>query len=234
MTQLDVIMLTNTIDEKIYKMTCKAIKSLRDSEQPGTFNIILMESNKNSPHTYHDVDHFIVPEQSFNYNTYLNIGVQYCVSDYSAVSNNDVNFHRSWWTYLQKGMKDYDLDTASPRSPTKQNGIVEQVEIKHRYTPESKIIFGYAVVYTFCGWFWAMKKEVRDWLFPLDESFTFFYQDNDIIMRLLEKDCKHGLVAKSKVEHYGQKSHKILIENGSYLEHTEKMRLLFENKYKNI
>jgi hypothetical protein len=232
MTQLDIIMLTNTVNEKIFKMTSNAIKSLMDSEDLGTFNLILIESNKNSPFVYSNVNHYIVPEEEFNYNVYLNIGNQYCSNNYSAVSNNDVIFHKKWWTHMKNAMLKYDLDTASPRSPREQIGIIPQVEIKHRYTPESKVVMGYALVYTFCGWFWVMKKEVRDWLFPLDESFKFFYQDNDIIMRLTEKNCKHALVAKSKVDHYGQQSHKILIENGSFIEYTEKMRFIFEDKYK--
>jgi GT2 family glycosyltransferase len=232
MPQIDIMILTNTINDKIFKMTTNAIESLIESEDPDTFNIILIESNKNSHYEYKNVNHFITPDSDFNYNTYLNIGEKKCECDYSAVSNNDVLFHKNWWTSMKKAMIEHNLDTASPRSPREQIGIMPQVEIRHRYTPESKIIFGHSLVYTFCGWFWAMKKEVREWLFPLDESFTFFYQDNDIIMRLLEKECKHALVAKSKVDHFGQQSHKILIDNGTYFKHTEKMRIHFENKYK--
>ena len=230
MFDLDIIMLTNTKDDNIYKMTCKAIDSLRKSEE-SSFNLILVESNKNSDYEY-DAEHYIKPDIDFNYNSYLNIGSKYCVSDYSAISNNDVVFHNKWWTNLKTAMIKNNLDTASPKSPTKQFGVHDLVEMKHRYTPETKIVEGHYVVYTFCGWFWAMTKDVREWLFPLDEQFSFFYQDNDIIMRLQEKNCKHALVGGSKVSHIGQRSHDILINNGSYYKHTAGLRTVFEKKYK--
>ncbi len=230
MFDLDIIMLTNTKDDRIYEMTKKAIQSLRDSED-SKFNVILVESNKESNYEF-DVEHYLIPEEKFNYNVFLNIGSKYCVSDYSAVSNNDVLFTKNWWTIMKKAMEKHNLDTASPKSHTRQNGVNDIVEMKHRYTPDTKIVEGHYVVYTFCGWFWAMKKSVREWLFPLDEQFSFFYQDNDIIMRLLEKNCRHALIGNSKVSHFGQRSHDILIKEGSYYKHTAGLRTVFENKYK--
>lgn len=230
MTELDVIILTNTADQGIYQMTENAIESLKESEEPGKFNIIIIESNKRSTYEY-NVDHQIHPSEDFNYNTYLNIGSKYCVSEYSAVSNNDVLFRKNWWTKMKQAFIDHNLDTASPKSPTEQFGIVQRVEMKHRYTPITKVVEGYEVAYTFCGWFWAMKKDVREWLFPLDEQFSFFYQDNDIVMRLKEKNCKHALVGSSLVEHFGQRSHKILHQNGTYLKHTFALEKNFIQKW---
>ena len=58
MKELDVIILTNTIDDAIYNMTKNAIKSLRDSSENDLFNIILVESNKANNYQY-DVDIFL-------------------------------------------------------------------------------------------------------------------------------------------------------------------------------
>jgi hypothetical protein len=87
------------------------------------------------------------------------------------------------------------------------------------------------IAYHFCGWFWAMKKSVREWLFPLDEKFSFFYQDNDITMRLEEKESKHALVAASHVDHFGQSSHKILLESKQYYKHTFGLEKTFMEKW---
>ena len=231
MPSLDVIILTNTANDEIYKMTSKAIDSLRKSSNENSFNIILVESNNNFDKTY-NVDVFLNPKEEFNYNTYLNIASEHCICDYSCVSNNDVVFFPSWWENLRDNMIKHNLDTASPKSPTEQIGIVPKYEIKHRYTPNSKIVEGYMVVYTFCGWCWVMTKNVREWLFPLDEQFKFFYQDNDIIMRLQEKNCRHALVASSHVTHFGQTSHKLLHEKGVWYNYTFGLEQAFRNKWK--
>lgn len=231
MKQLDVIILTNTVDDSIYRMTTNAINSLRKSSENDVFNIILVESNKTTNYAY-EVDMYLKPEEEFNYNIYLNMAIKHCECDYSCVSNNDVLFHKNWWPKLNEKMVEMSLDTASPKSPIQQNGIVPRAEIKHRFTPINKVVEGYQVVYTFCGWCWVMTKDVRNWLFPLDEQFSFFYQDNDIIMRLQEKNCKHALVGGSLVEHYGQSSHKILHDNKKYLDFTFNLEKKFIDKWK--
>ena len=231
MKELDIIMLTNTNDDKIYKMTSNAIKTLRQSTSENLFNLILVESNKETEYVY-DVDVYLRPEESFNYNKYLNIAVEHCICDYSAVSNNDVLFNPGWWEKLRDAMIQHNLDTASPKSPTEQIGIVPRAELRHRFTPVNKVVEGHDIAYTFCGWFWDMKKEVKEWLFPLDEQFSFFYQDNDITMRLKEKGCKHALVGGSLVNHFGQSSHKILLESKNYYRHTFGLEKNFLDKWK--
>ena len=233
MKEIDIIILTNSSDDQYFQMTTNAIQSLRNSSENDLFNIILVESNKTNNYSY-DCDVYLKPQADFNYNLYLNQAVKHCICDYSAVSNNDVLFHKGWWAKMKQAMISHNLDTASPKSTRPQTGIVPRAEIKHRYTPLNKVVEGYHVVYTFCGWFWAMKKEVREWLFPLDEQFSFFYQDNDIIMRLEEKNCKHALVGGSLVDHFGQSSHKILHQKGTWLQHTFGLEKKFTEKWKHI
>ena len=96
MKQIDIIMLTNTANNDIYRMTLDAVISLKKSSKEDLFNIILVESNKDTTYEF-PVDLYLKPEQSFNYNVYLNEAIKHCVCDYSAVSNNDVNFHEGWW-----------------------------------------------------------------------------------------------------------------------------------------
>ena len=146
MKELDVIFLTYTGDEETYKMTKNAIQSLKSSEN-NSFNIIVLESNKQSKYKY-EVDHFLIPDEPFNYNKYLNIGAEYCECDFTAVSNNDVIFNKGWWTKMKAAFESHNLDTASPKSPTEQFGLNPYWEIKHRYTPITKVVEGFDVVYT--------------------------------------------------------------------------------------
>lgn len=130
-------------------------------------------------------------------------------------------------------MREKNLDTASPRSPTVQNGIVPHAEIRHRYTPESVVKEGFELIVHFCGWCWVMKREVKDWLFPLDEQFSFFFQDNDIIMRLKQKGCRHALVGGSKVNHFGQSSHGIFKNREDWYKNTFGLEKAFVEKWRN-
>jgi GT2 family glycosyltransferase len=132
---------------------------------------------------------------------------------------------------MRKAFEDHNLDSASPKSPTEQIGINPQWEMKHRYTPITKVVEGFDVAYTFCGWCWVIKKDVREWLFPVDEQFSFFFNDNDVAMHLKEKGCKHALVAGSLVSHFGQKSHKVLHDTGEYMKHTFGLEKNFRAKW---
>lgn len=231
MATLDIIMTGYSGSPEIIKMTENSIKSLRDSEGSENFNLIYLESNLDSNHKY-DVDVQIHPDFPYHCNKYYNIGVQNCKSDFTAIVNNDTFFHKDWWTKMHEAFSKHNLDSASPRSKVEQFGIVPRVEIRHRFTPPTKVIFGYQAVYTFCGWCWVIKKEVRDWLFPVDEQFSFYYNDNDVCMILEDKGCKHGFVAASLVDHYGQRSHKALHDRGEYKKHTFDLEKNFIDKWK--
>lgn len=230
MAKLDLIMTGFTGSEELKRMTENSIKSIRDSEGSEDFNIIYLESNLQSKHQY-DCDVQIHPDFPYHCNKYYNIGIQHAQGDFTAIVNNDTYFHPNWWKRMHDAFVKYDLDSASPRSSVQQHGIVPTVEIKHRFTPYSKVVFGFEPVYTFCGWCWVIKKEVRDWLFPVDEQFSFYFNDNDVCMALQEKGCKHALVASSVVDHFGQRSHKALHDRGEYHKHTFGLEPTFIKKW---
>jgi GT2 family glycosyltransferase len=205
-------MLTNTADELIYKMTKQTISSLKSSDGLEDVNIILLESNHNSDYIY-DVNHYIKPDTPFNYNAYLNMGIEYANSEYTCVSNNDIIFSKDWWSKLRNSIEKYSLDVASPKSTAPLQPHNNQKEyFKHMYTPDS-ITKLELKRYSFAGWCFTFTEEVREWLFPLDEQFSHYHQDIDLIMVLKQKDIKHGFVAGSKVEHLGNKS-SAFIEGG--------------------
>jgi hypothetical protein len=228
--ELDVIMTTFTKDKTIRDMTMNSLKSLRDCEGGKDFNIILLESN-NDAEPYDLVDHYIKPGFQYHCNKYYNIGIQKAESQYTAIVNNDTLFDSKWWTKMRKAFEEHNLDSASPKSPTEQFGINPQWEMRHRYTPITKVVEGFDVAYTFCGWCWVIKKDVREWLFPVDEQFSFFFNDNDVAMHLKEKGCKHALVGGSLVSHFGQRSHKVLHDTGEYMKHTFGLEKNFRAKW---
>lgn len=230
MPKLDLIMTGFTGSDEIKKMTERSIKSIRDSEGSENFKIIYLESNLDSQHKY-DVDIQIHPGFPYHCNKYYNIAIEQSDGDFTAIVNNDTFFHPTWWTKMHDAFEKYELDSASPRSPTEQYGIVPRVEIKHRFTPINKVVFGYQPVYTFCGWCWVIRKEVREWLFPVDEQFSFYFNDNDVCFAMEEKGCKHALVAASMVEHFGQRSHKALHDRGEYHKHTYGLLPAFNKKW---
>lgn len=233
MSTLSMIMLTNTVNEDIFRMTQNALNTLHESIGSKDFNVVLVESNKDHEWNYEHVNFYLKPPVDFNYNTYLNIAIENCDSDYIGIVNNDVIFQKDWWYKMKKAMIEHNLDTASPKSPTVQKGIVPHAEIRHRYTPDSVVREGFELIVNFCGWCWVMKKEVKDWLFPLDEQFSFFFQDNDIIMRLKQNGCKHALVGGSKVQHFGQSSHGIFKNQEDWFKNTFGLEQAFVTKWRN-
>lgn len=228
MYELDVLMLTNTANDEIYKMTSEAVNSLRASEGLRNANIVLLESNKESYYKF-DVDQYIIPDIDFNYNAYLNIGYRYCNGSYTCVSNNDIIFSKTWWTKMKSAFQKYNLDAASPKSTMPVQSHNNQSDyLKHYYTPDSLVKIEIKT-YSFAGWCLTMTAETRDWLFPLDEQFIHYHQDLDIMMRLQEKGIKHGFVAGSKMHHYGNKSSALLSEGQK--KNLVNSRRLFDKKW---
>lgn len=228
MYELDVLMLTNTANDEIYKMTSEAVNSLRASEGLRNANIVLLESNKESYYKF-DVDQYIIPDIDFNYNAYLNIGYRYCKGSYTCVSNNDIIFSKTWWTKMKSAFQKYNLDAASPKSTMPVQSHNNQSDyLKHYYTPDSLVKIEIKT-YSFAGWCLTMTAETRDWLFPLDEQFIHYHQDLDIMMRLQEKGIKHGFVAGSKMHHYGNKSSALLSEGQK--KNLVNSRRLFDKKW---
>lgn len=221
---VDVVMLSYTKSRDIYDMTTKAISTLRSSQPQMTFNVFLVETNKNLLKEYpsgYDAK-VIIPKEDFNFNKYINIGLEKCKSDLIIMVNNDVVFEQSWLSCILDAMHEYDIDSASPY--WKEWFQQRDISIPSDVWIGSKVgeqVFGYCIV---------AKKKVIKKIKRFDEQFEFWFQDNDYAMQLDRYGFKHGLIRKSIVNHLGAVSHD-LIESHSAYRMKEGMRDVFNKKY---
>lgn len=221
---LDVIVTTNSKNDELYKMTNNCIMSLRNSVGGENFNIIVVETNTYSKE-YPEANVTIKPNEPYQCNKFYNLGALHSESEYLLVSNNDTLYDKNWWVYMKKSLIENNLDTACPQIVNTHEDIFERW-FKQKYT--HKNLDGYN---WFFGPAWVIKKDVREWLFPLDENIHFYYNEDDMIMQFKQRNCKHQLVYKSKIHHFGGKSHEILKEEGRYFDVTLGSKEYFNIKW---
>jgi len=199
MMSIDVICLTNTYDNSMYDVTNGVIKSVRISEKNVKFNIILLESNKETNFTYENVDVYIRPEEEFNYNKYLNIANEYLTPDWVLITNNDVIYQREWFSkILEIYNKRPDIESFSPKEVLFYSTIYGD-----HFDSEDDYFESYRVTESVMGWSLVMRKRVWDEIYPWDENFDFYYQDNDYAKTIESKGIKHAVVRDSLTLHIG-------------------------------
>lgn len=199
LSSLDVVILSNTINDNIFEMNNNCIHSLLKSESNFRINIILIESNRESVYKY-DCDNLIIitPEESFGYNKFANIGLKYCKSDFIAVCNNDIIFHPGWLSEIYKvSIANPDILSFSPFDGNCKK--MKKLALHYR-----DFYIGWDILKHVAGWCLVFTKELLDIIpTPFDERFTFYYSDNDYGFTLKNKGIKHALVTNAKVDHLG-------------------------------
>ena len=221
---LDVIITTNSKNESFVKMTNNAIMSLRNSVGGDRFKIIIVETNTNAEE-YPEANVTVKPNEPYQCNKFYNLGALHSESDFLLVANNDTIFDVNWWVHMKKAFVDNNLDTACLQCTNEQPDIYNRwFKQKHTF----KNLDGYD---WFFGQAWCITADVRSWLFPLDEKIHFYFNDDDMVMRFKEKNCKHQLVYKSKMQHLQGKSHEILKDEGRFYEVTWGSKEYFDQKW---
>lgn len=219
---LSVIILTLTNSEELYKMTLNCINSLKESETNVNFEIILIESNKNylvSNFKYPDFVKVIIPDVKFNFHQYLNIGIKASSGDYIALCNNDLIFYKKWFSEILKITElDSSILSFSPVSTV-------NVDYENIYQ------IGYKVRTHIMGWCIVANKKLFNKIGYLDETFDFYYADNDYAMTLKSKNIKHAVVFNSKVEHLEKRSSKKETESQSFLDKYKIPQYLYKKEY---
>lgn len=207
---IDIVMLSLTNSDKLYEMTCNAIKSLRESETNIKFNVILVESNKNrdiTKYPYTCADRVVVPRDEFNYNKFCKIGISHGNNEWVALCNNDLIFHKGWMSEIVKvddDMKGY-IQSYSPWNP--YNGWHDQLirpDINNYKAYE-----GYRTSYEVAGWCLVTKRQLLTTI-KLDDRVNFWFSDNVYIDEMQKIGVRHALVRNSKVSHICSETSKTL------------------------
>jgi GT2 family glycosyltransferase len=197
--KVDIIILSNAIDEEIWKMNLNCIDSLLESENDGLIgNIILVESNKQSEYKYPDKVKIVIPAEDFNFNKFLNIGIKESKADFVGLCNNDLIFFKNWFSEILKVKESRpEIRSFSP------------VDYDYYLTPETRypktqaFYTGYDIRTLIAGWCIVVDRKVFDVTGLLDERFDFYYADNDYSMTLRKYNIIHALIPGSHVKHLG-------------------------------
>lgn len=226
--EIDVILLSYTKNDNIFSMTKRCIESIINSEKKYKFNIILVETEKSGKYTYNFEEvKTIVPNEEFNYNKFLNIGLEYCKNEWILISNNDTEYVGGWLTeMLKQYSKDNELISMSPYCP------IWHVH-KNNFKEKKEIFYGYRTSYELTGWSILINKKVIDIIGNFDEQFSFWYQDNDYSMNLKKYNVKHALIKKATVLHYLSKSH-VLVDPQKQNQMTHGLNKNFNEKWKKL
>lgn len=202
---IDVIILSYAKNEALEKMNYECMQSLYDSSKNHKFQIYLIETNKDKTFKYEGCNtcKVIQPNEEFNYNKFLNIGLQHCTNEWVLISNNDTIYHPNFIEeMLEANEKDPELLSMSPMDDSWH---------RHKLFPKNiDVHYGHRTSYEIAGWSILVKKEVLDKINGFDEQFTFWYQDNDYALTLQKYNIKHALITKSKVTHLLSKSHNLI------------------------
>lgn len=194
--QLSVVILAKTDREDLFRMTLRCIDSLYASESFRP-EVIIVESNKNyyeSGFLYPDEVKIIIPKKAFNFHRFLNIGVAASSGDFIALCNNDLVFHPNWFGAMNLvAQKNRDILSFSPvgEKPLAKTG---------------KFTIGHRAMIHLMGWCFVVRRGIFNTIGPLDETFDFYYADNDYGMTLRYHNIKHALVHDSYVEHLERQS----------------------------
>ncbi len=206
---LDVLILSNTINDIIYEMNVSCIDSLFESESFDKYDIsvLLIESNKESSYVYRTGVQLIVPDGEFNYNKYINIGLSYSNSDFVALCNNDIIFYKNWFSEIVKfHNQNNDVLSFSPFDRTNKYTPSDEYKFPFSY-------FGFGVRKEVAGWCIVVKRKIFNIIGSFDEMFDFYYVDDDYAMTLRKYALKHVLLTNSEVKHLGGKVSQAIKKN---------------------
>lgn len=203
MISFSLVILSFTKNQDTFRMNKDCINSFIQSAHSAkvSYEIILVESNKNANYDYQNkYIKIIKPNENFNFHKFGNIGLRKAEGEFFVFSNNDVLFDENWLVELCKVINsNKEVKSFSPYDKS-SNSIPESLIKK------SKLIYGYDIQKHLTGWCIVMHKGVYKTIGALDERFNFYYADNDYAMQLQKYNIKHALVTNAKAKHLESKT----------------------------
>jgi hypothetical protein len=224
MENIDVIILSNTADINYYNLLKECVFSIKSSTNINT-NIILIESNKKlaNKDLKLPIDSFYIPhDDKFNYNKFLNYGLDFCKYDNLCISNNDVVYKNNTLEGLVTYLNVYD--SVSPWD----------INSTFRFHQHRGIYEGYSTRSHVTGWcIVTNQKTIKKIGGRFDETFSFWFQDDDYSMLLEKNNLKHALIGEYEVYHRAGSSHELFDEVERYSQ-THGLGEAFKEKWDNI
>lgn len=195
MKNLDVVIISWAKNNELFKFTNNGIKSLLASEDLNevNINIFVVESNKKINWDFYPNTKTLYTDKPFGYHRYLNIGTFSGNSEYVCLCNNDLTYEKGWASAIIREMeKDRDLLSACPFCP---QTLPANIKNTVNY-------YGYTVRQHVGGWCIFQRRDIYNKIGKLDETFEFWFCDNDYALELMSRNIKHALITSSVVNHH--------------------------------
>jgi GT2 family glycosyltransferase len=210
--KFDVIILSLAIDDDTFNTTKKCVDSYISTADELINKIYVVETNPSFNLDYNQPKvQVIKPNKQFNYNEFYNIALERCKAEFVIGPNNDLVIQPDC---LQIILKEFnDNPGVQSISPIDRNW--------HRHTKmflpsENKLYYGTEVSLHMYGCIFCCRRSVFEQIGYLDETFYFFYQDNDYIMSLERCGLLHGVHTGARVTHQSGHSNRIAEERLRY------------------
>ena len=197
-------------------MVENTISSLKESETDFKFNIILVESSGLKLDA--GQNHLIKYDQKrFSYNRALNLGALASQNDWLVFANNDLVFHRGWFSEIAR-QHENNSSIVSFTPWNRWNGWHDN------YFPNNtkELRLGYNICRELGGWCIAVKRSIFDTI-DLSERCSLWYSDNIYADALMQYGYIHALACHSFVDHLTSQTidynnYKINLDRDIYLE----------------
>lgn len=205
---------------------------LLSSSENFNLEIILVESgNIERFGEYKNVDRTIIYDCTiFNFHHALNLGLQSANGSYIAFCNNDLIFNHRWLDQIFRLFQNTNFKAASPVDPMDSKLWMYDLKgLDH--------IEGYEIQKYFKGWCFVVDRVVFEKIKLFDESFDFYYADNDFLLELKRYGYKHAAVLDSQVHHLAkpslsvEKNMEVLLDKFNKYRSKIPKYVLLENRY---
>lgn len=214
----DVIMIADSKNERLIKITQNAINSLYQSEEWIKFDVLIVETSGKDV-KYNGALSIKYPFKEFNYNRALNLGINLTGNKYILLCNNDLIFEKGFATELLKHFQ-AGYQSLSPFCRKYHGQFLKEGDY---------VLNGYRVGQELIGWCIAIDRAIIRQIRQLDETCQFWYSDNIYAEQLKSKKIKHGLVCNSFVIHLGSKTLEGLESADQYYNLTYNQKQYFDN-----
>lgn len=209
----DVIILSLVKDPESFAVTKRCIKSYLEDGTDVIDKIFVVETNPDFNESYGmDKVEIIKPGKEFNYNEFYNIGLERCKNEFVAGPNNDIVLYGGC---LQRIIREFnENENIHSISPVDRNWHRHD----YMYLPNhDKLYYGYNVSLHMFGCMFCCRRSVFETIGYLDETFYFFYQDNDYVMCLERCGLHHGVHTGATITHQPGRTDRIADTKFKYL-----------------